>query len=518
MNEEIKAPEEKFKAIINNIKEGYFEVDLEGNLTFFNDTLCELTRFSKSELLGLNYKYLTDEESRKKIFEGFNSVYKTGKELTDFQYKFKDKQGRTIIGETSVYLKYDSKGNKVGFYGLFRDITKRKEEEEKFKEKLEKLVEKRTKELKELEEKFRTLAEQSFLGIAIIQDNLTKYVNERLTETFGYSIDEIMSWQPGEFLKNIHPEDRKFVAEQVRKKQLGEPNAVDQYQFRGIKKNGDAIWLEVFSKTINYEGKLADFVTIINITEKKIAEEKLKKSEKKYREAFNRSNFYKDLIAHDINNILQNILSSVELSFLYVEEDKKLKDLKRMLNVSKEQVSRGANLISNVRKLSELEETKFITQPIEAIKVLNNSIEFLLKSFQDKNINVDIENPYKAIIVQGNELLTDIFENILINAVKHNKNSSVKIKIKVSKTQRDGLELAKFEFEDNGIGIHDANKEIIFQRAFKTNKTVGMGIGLSLVKKILTTYNGQIWVEDKVQGDYSNGSNFIVLIPEVETK
>ena len=131
MNEEIKAPEERFKAIINNIREGYFEVDLEGNLTYFNDTLCNLTGFSKDELLDLNYKHLTDEESRKKIFDGFNSVYKTGKELTDFEYQFKDKHGRTIIGETSVYLKYDTNGNKVGFYGLFRDITKRKEEEEK---------------------------------------------------------------------------------------------------------------------------------------------------------------------------------------------------------------------------------------------------------------------------------------------------------------------------------------------------------------------------------------------------
>jgi len=165
---------------------------------------------------------------------------------------------------------------------------------------------------------------------------------------------------------------------------LGESDAIDQYQFRGLKKNGDQIWLEVFSKTINYGGRLADFVSLIDITEKKIAEKELKKSEKEYREAFNRTNFYKDLIAHDINNILQNILSSVELSFLYVEQGKSLKDIKPMLNLSEEQVSRGANLISNVRKLSELEEADVYTQPIEAIEVLNKSIEFLLKGKQDR--------------------------------------------------------------------------------------------------------------------------------------
>ncbi len=766
MNEEIKAPEAKFKAIINNIKEGYFEVDLEGNLTFFNDTLCELTRFSRSELLGLNYKYITDEESRKKIFNGFNSVYKTGKELADFQYKFKDKHGKTIIGETSVYLKYDTKGNKVGFYGLFRDITKRKEEEEKFKAKLERLVDKRAKELKESEEKyrlitenandiidilnrnfiiefaneqatfnilgykssevvgksvldflhpldknkglnsllkgthekegmdeirvrhkngtyiwlevkgkvfvdrngenkgiligrditsrkegelklkeseekFRTLTEQSFLGIAIIQDNLTKYVNKRISETFGYSIDEVMTWQPGEFIKRIHPDDRNFVVEQVRKKQLGEPNAIDQYQFRGLKKNGDIIWLEVFSITINYEGKPADFVTLIDITEKKeaeaklkeseqqyrstidsirdpihvidkdlkiilinnsirkwlkildikediigkklnevftflskkvfneyiqvfttgkpliseetsvikdeiyytesikipifsedlviqvitiirdisdhkLAQQKLKRSKRKYREAFNRSNFYKDLISHDINNILQNILSSIELSSIYLNEGKDTNELKQLLKISREQVSRGANLISNVRKLSSLEETEISTHPIEAIEVLNQSIDFLLNNYQDKKINIDIENPYKTVTVQGNELLIEIFENILINAVKHNQNFPIELKIRVSKIQKDNYNFVKFEFKDNGIGISDPDKEIIFQRAYSIDKTIsGMGIGLSLVKKVLNTYQGQIWVDDRIEGDYSKGSNFVILIPEV---
>jgi len=189
------------------------------------------------------------------------------------------------------------------------------------------------------------------------------------------------------------------------------------------------------------------------------------------------------------------------------------------MNLSEEQVSRGANLISNVRKLSELEEADVYTQPIEAIGVLNKSIEFLLKGNQDRKIGIDIENPYKTISVQGNELLTDIFDNILSNAIKHNQSSSIDIKVKVSKTQKDGTDFIKFEFGDNGIGIPDVNKEIIFQRAYKTNKSVsGMGIGLSLVKKIVTTYNGHIWVEDKVKGDYSKGSNFIILIPEVGTK
>jgi len=82
--------------------------------------------------------------------------------------------------------------------------------------------------------------------------------------------------------------------------------------------------------------------------------------------------------------------------------------------------------------------------------------------------------------------------------------------------QKNSIDFIKLEFIDNGIGIPDSMKDKAFQRAFMKDKTVsGMGLGLSLVKKIVEKYHGQIWVEDKIKGDYSKGSNFIIIIPEV---
>ena len=75
----------------------------------------------------------------------------------------------------------------------------------------------------------------------------------------------------------------------------------------------------------------------------------------------------------------------------------------------------------------------------------------------------------------------------------------------------------KMEFMDNGIGIPDARKQVIFQKGFKkTSDVMGLGIGLSLVKKIIDSYKGEIWVEDKVKEDYTKGSNFVLLIPEAK--
>ncbi len=137
--------------------------------------------------------------------------------------------------------------------------------------------------LKESEEQFRTLTEQSFLGISILQNDIIKYVNKQLADMVGYKVEEIMKWGPGGFLNVIHPKDKQIVAEQAKKKQLGESDAITQYQFRAIKKNREMIWLELFSKTINYRGELADFVTIHDITDEKISEQRLKESEEKFR-------------------------------------------------------------------------------------------------------------------------------------------------------------------------------------------------------------------------------------------
>lgn len=75
----------------------------------------------------------------------------------------------------------------------------------------------------------------------------------------------------------------------------------------------------------------------------------------------------------------------------------------------------------------------------------------------------------------------------------------------------------KIEFEDNGIGIQDYRKDKIFLEGYKKLKGAkGMGVGLSLITKIINSYKGKIWVQDRIKGDHSKGSNFIVIIPEVK--
>jgi len=185
------------------------------------------------------------------------------------------------------------------------------------------------------------------------------------------------------------------------------------------------------------------------------------------------------------------------------------------LGIIREQIKRGTNLISNVRRLSEIEDSALTLQKYEIVKVLNEVIDSLVQVYKKREINVQIQNEQKEVYVKANELITDVFENLLINAIRHNQNSLVEILIKFSRVVKNGVNCIKLEFIDNGIGILPEMKEKIFQRGqIEKKDSIGLGLGLTLVKKIIRIYDGQIWVEDKVSGDHSKGSNFIVILQE----
>ncbi|MFX0008206.1 MAG: PAS domain-containing protein, partial [Candidatus Hermodarchaeota archaeon] len=127
---------------------------------------------------------------------------------------------------------------------------------------------------------------QSFLGVVIIQDNLLKYVNKAISIIYGYSIEEMTNWPALEFFKAVHPEDRAIAMERVRRKVDAELADSIVHPYRVFTKSGEIKWVESYSRTIQYKGKNAFLATLLDISEKKEAEQKLRESEEKFRLAF----------------------------------------------------------------------------------------------------------------------------------------------------------------------------------------------------------------------------------------
>ncbi len=242
--------------------------------------------------------------------------------------------------------------------------------------------------------------------------------------------------------------------------------------------------------------------------------EAFKLSEEKIRGELNRTNFYKDLFIHDINDIFQGIMSATQIYNMQLKNPETSNYIIDINEIIENQIKRGAKLISNVRKLSQLEETEIVLKPVLVYNFVLRSIKTLLDTHKNQIINSQVISPHNNLSVLANDDLEEVFDNILINAVRHNENPIIEIIIKISRSTLDKINYIKIEFIDNGIGIEDSRKESIFLRGTtKDTYKGGLGLGLSLVSKIIESYKGRIWVEDRIEGDYSQGSNFVMLIP-----
>ena len=126
LEEELRESEEKYRNILENIEDGYFEVDLAGDFTFFNPSLCRILGYTREEMPGMNYRVLMDAENAKKVFRAFNEVYVTGIPTKGFEWEVIRKDGARMYIEVLISLIVRPGEKPTRFRGIARDITERK--------------------------------------------------------------------------------------------------------------------------------------------------------------------------------------------------------------------------------------------------------------------------------------------------------------------------------------------------------------------------------------------------------
>ncbi len=234
---------------------------------------------------------------------------------------------------------------------------------------------------------------------------------------------------------------------------------------------------------------------------------------KTYEEAVNAmtdSQSYLDLIIHDIGNMVTPLSYYLEtMKEANTINNKDVEYLDNSLAVATAMKS----LVDNVKKFSEVKATESpLREKFVLRNVLSECCSTVRRQFPEKDVQVHLVCPVTVSPILADELIYDLFANLLNNAVKYTSGDTAEIDVTVI----EGYSACTVRIEDRGRGIPDANKDRIFARFVKRPEGIaGSGLGLSIVALLVERYNGIIAVKDRVPGDYSQGACFEVSFPKV---
>ncbi|MGZ3590676.1 MAG: PAS domain S-box protein, partial [Thermodesulfobacteriota bacterium] len=299
----LRKSEERYRSILENIQDGYFEVDLTGNFTFVNGVICKRLGYSREELIGMNNRQYTGETTAQKTYQLYNRVYRTGEPVGSFEEEIIRKDGTREIYELSVSLIRDSEGKPIGFRGISRDITERKRAEEA---------------LRESEEKYRTILEsiQEDYFEVDLAGNCT-FANDARCRSLGYTKEELIGMNNRQFEDKENAKKVYQAFNRVYK--TGEP--LRSFDEEVIRKDGTKAFSELSVSLIrDSEGKPIGFRGISrDITERKRAEEALRRTEERATQ-LSREN----AIMAEIGRIVSSTLNIEEVYERFAEEVRKL--------------------------------------------------------------------------------------------------------------------------------------------------------------------------------------------------
>lgn len=490
----LRESEEKYRTILDSIEEGFFEVDLRGNLTFFNGALCKILGYPREELLGMNNRSYTTAETARRMYQIFNQIYRTGKPERITEYEVVQKGGKKRMLEVSASLMCDPAENPTGFYGLVRDVTERR---------------RAVKALRESEEKYRILVENAGDAIFVIQNEKIKFPNPKARE-IGLKIGIELERVP--FIHYIHPEDKEMVLERHRKRLRGEhlPNT---YTFRVMKKDGETMWAELNAVLIHWNGEPATLNFLRDVTPKKQLEARLQHAHKM--EALGT---LAGGIAHDFNNLLMGIQGRASLMLMDAAfSDSHYEDLLGIESIVKTGTELTKQLLGFARK------GKYEVRPTD----INRLIEKTSRMFGRTNKEIKIHSKYAPdlwTVAADGAQIEQVLLNLYVNAWQampgggdlYLQTENVTFDEKRSGPYPvDPGRYVKISVTDTGMGMDKATQERIFEPFF-TTKTMGRGTGLGLASAygIIRNHGGMI----NVYSEKGHGATFRIYLPASDKK
>jgi two-component system, chemotaxis family, sensor kinase Cph1 len=366
--------------------------------------------------------------------------------------------------------------------------------------------------LAESRENYSTLVESSLTGIYIIQEGVIKFTNNRAAEIYGYSRNELIGMDS---LAVVHPDDRELVRE-VREMRLKGEAVPSEYDARGIRKDGETIWVQRRNVRCEYGGKPAILGNVLDVTALKRAQDKSEAHARELARSNRELDQFAAIASHDLTEPLRKIHAFgaiVKDKYDRVLDDEGKDYLERMRKAAE----RMQNMINALLSYSRV-TTK--AQPFTRVNLADSVREAL------SNLEILIQRTDGRIHVEDLPTLEgdpsqmiQLFQNLIGNGLKfHRKDEPPVIRVRAqtahsSKDRFQGQYGPTWEIrvEDNAIGFDENQLERIFlpfERLHGRTAYEGAGMGLAICRKIVERHGGAITATSTP----GKGSTFIITL------
>jgi PAS domain S-box-containing protein len=454
-----------------------FVSDSRGQYLEVNGAACALTGFGREELLAMSIADLLAGEDAPALAERLVGLLVLGSGRGEIRICRKDGSVRHCLVHAST----------IGadrLLGLLLDITDRKEAEEK---------------LRESEERFRSLSEAAFEAIFVHDGGRIVDVNQALCELGGYSWHELVGHDGFEL---IAPEHRELVYRNL----LSEYDR--PFEIEGMRRDGTRIPIEVQGRSFPYRGQIHRVVAIRDISERKKSE-RVRESLIRELEAKNAElERFGYTVTHDLKAPLVTIRGFAD----YVEKDAREGRTDRLAADALRIAEAVGRLQRQLDELFELSRAGRPVGPPVAVPVadlVQDALRLVRSRPSAKAARIEVAGPL-PVVFGDRARLVRVFQNLLDNAVKFAAGAEEPLVVVESRPGIDGK--AVVVVRDNGMGIEPRHRDRAFDLFEKLDpRAEGAGVGLAMVKRIVESHGGRVWLESDGKG---LGTSACVTLPE----
>ena len=478
-DESLNTEKEKYRSIIANMNLGLLEVDKNDIITLANQSFTGISGYSFDELIGKKASDLLLTNYSKITVKSKEVIREEGK-TDSYEVKVINKLGENRHWLISGAPNYDINGKVIGSIGIHLDITEQKEQEEQLY-------------------LLSLIAEKNINAVIIADaDGIIEWVNKSFLDMSGYQIEEILGKKLGHLLQGeeTNPETVNYMKDSISK---GLP-----FNCEGINysKSGEKYWVSIQGQALyNKNGEIVKFFAIEeNVTKKKELEQQREFLVKSLAKSNKELEDYAAIVSHDLKSPLRSIHSLI--SWIKEDNDKELNEqTTQYLSMIEGKVEKMDHLIEGILTYAKIDKVDVVSEKINTQEIIQNIINII---HIPNHISVSITTNL-PIIYADRFRAQQLFQNLISNAVNHNDKSIGIVEISCSEKPKHFI----FSIKDNGSGIAQENQENIFKTFQSLEKSEkSNGLGLSIVKKIVDTYNGKIWIESEI----GQGTTFFVQL------